>query len=74
MRKENIGMNAGKIWHLLERKGTLNIREIGEHTHLDESNIYLTLGWLSRENKIQFIEEKGKMKIGLNHQFSEMYY
>ena len=74
MYKNDIGINAGVIWHLLSEKGELSIREIGEMTSFREAFIYLALGWLSRENKIHFYEKTGVVYIELNQMASEMYF
>lgn len=74
MYKNDIGINAGTIWHLLSEKGALSIRELGELTNYKEAFILFALGWLSRENKIYFFEENGTTYIELNHFASEMYY
>ncbi|KAA6320068.1 hypothetical protein EZS27_030110 [termite gut metagenome] len=58
MYKNDIGINAGVIWHLLSHKGALSIREIGELTNYRESFMFLALGYLSRESKIRFFEKK----------------
>lgn len=74
MYKNDIGINAGVIWHLLSEKGVLSIREIGELTNYRESFIHFSLGWLSREDKIRFLEKEGMMYVELNHFISEMYF
>ena len=47
MDRNEIGLNAGKVWQLLsntlKRKSGLKDKELGA-----------ALGWLSRENKIEF--------------------
>jgi hypothetical protein len=74
MYKTDIGINAGVIWHLLSENGALTIEEIQEITGYKESLILLSLGWLSREDKIYFFEEKEKMHVALNEITSELYY
>jgi hypothetical protein len=54
-----IGENAGKIWLTLNEKGEMNISNIKKVTKLDDKNLYLALGWLAREGKLNFIQ-KGK--------------
>jgi len=66
MYKNDIGINAGVIWHLLSEKGEL--------TNFREPFIYLALGWLSRENKIHFYEKNGAVYAELNQIVSEMYF
>lgn len=65
MYKINIGTNAGIIYNILTEKGKINIRKIGELTHLRDSSISMALGWLARENKIQFSEINGETFIDL---------
>jgi len=74
MYKNDIGINAGVIWHLLSEKGGLNIMEIGELTNFREPFIYLALGWLSRENKVRFYEKNGVVYAELNQIASEMFF
>lgn len=75
MYKNDIGINAGTIWHLLENKGAMSIREIGEHTNYRDAFIMLALGWLSREDKIRFFEKHEVLYIELNNPpISEMYF
>lgn len=74
MLKNDIGINAGVIWQLLSDEGALSIRQVGELTGYNDKNIYLALGWLSRENKIQFIYKNEILYIELNSSTSEMYY
>ena len=74
MYKNDTGINAGVIWHLLFDKGALSIREIGELTNFRESFIYLSLGWLLREDKIRFFEDKGEVHVELQYDFYERYY
>jgi len=74
MYKNDIGINAGVIWRLLSDKGALSIRELGELTNYRESFIYLSLGWLSREDKICFLEKQGEVYVELTHSVTEMYY
>ena len=74
MYKNDIGINAGVIWHLLSEKGELSIREIEELTNFRELFICLALGWLSREDKIYFFEKNGVVYVVLNQITSEMYF
>lgn len=75
MRKNDIGINAGTIWHLLADKGVLSISQICEYTNSEEASVMLALGWLSRENKIRFLEKQEIMYVELkNYPGSEMYF
>lgn len=74
MIKNEIGINAGVIYSLLSQKGKLTLRKIGELTRDRESVIFLTLGWLLRENKISATEKNGEWTFELKEHFSEIYY
>lgn len=72
--KNDVGSDAGRIWHLLSEKGNLSIRKIGEMTNCKESLIFLALGWLARENKVRFLDKNGDLYVELNVSISETYY
>ncbi len=74
MLKQDIGINAGTIWHLLSKKGKLTLREIGELTNYKDTLILLALGWLSREDKIEFSEKNEVIYIKLKSFLSDIYY
>ena len=74
MLKNDIGVNAGVIWQLLSNEGALSIRQIGELTGYNDRNVYLALGWLSRENKVRFISKNEILHFELNNPTNEMYY
>ena len=59
---EKFGINAGKIWDVLNVKGALNKKKILETTKLNNKDFYLALGWLARENKI-YREEKNNYRL-----------
>ena len=54
MKKEKIGTDAGKIWQILNEIGNVKIVDLKKTSKMDIKDIYLALGWLARENKIQF--------------------
>ncbi len=47
------GINAGKIWTVLDEKGSLNEEDLISTTKLKENDLHIGIGWLARENKIQ---------------------
>ena len=56
--KEKIGNNAGSVWTVLNAAGgRKSLKEVKKLTKLTEKDLYAALGWLSREDKIVFIEE-----------------
>jgi hypothetical protein len=64
MKKNEIGLNAGMIWQLIDKSGELTINEIMQSTELSDFEIALSLGWLSREDKVYFTEFEDTMYIG----------
>lgn len=55
-----IGVNAGTVYKHLSERGRLSLRKIGELIHRRESSLYLSLGWLMREDKIVVLEIDGE--------------
>lgn len=74
MLKEDIQVNAGIIWYLLSEKGLLSIRQIEEFTNYEEKMILLSLGWLAREKKVNFVEKNDNIHIEIKSTFQEIYY
>ncbi|MCD7900440.1 MAG: winged helix-turn-helix domain-containing protein [Bacteroides sp.] len=74
MIKEDVGSCAGAIYALLSEKGKLNLRKIGEYTRRRESSIYMSIGWLLRENKILVSKENNELYYELQHTYQEVYY
>ena len=73
MMKDQIGEHAGEIWHLLYNRGKLKLRDIGQATRYGQDMIFLSLGWLLRENKIRIQNDNGKLYYELNHFENELY-
>jgi hypothetical protein len=61
----NIGNNAGKIWNTLDEKGDLKISNLKKITKFDIKDVYLALGWLSREGKLEFFETDNELAVRL---------
>lgn len=56
MNKKNIGINAGIIWNLLSDNEKWDVKNLKKASGLSEKEIYAAIGWLARENKIEFEE------------------
>ena len=63
--KERIGEAAGKIWSILREKRELNITEIPKILKKKEIISYQALGWLSREDKIEYHKKKNITFVSL---------
>lgn len=58
MDKTTIGLNAGIVWHLLNdnnRKWEYN--ELRDASRLSDRDLNAAIGWLARENKIEFCHD-----------------
>jgi hypothetical protein len=62
---DEIGLNAGKIWRLLNDLGDHSINELKKKLKLTERDIYMALGWLTREAKIFHFEINGEWLVCL---------
>jgi len=63
MDKHIIGENAGIVWRLLNNENRKwEFKEIKEATKLDELELASAIGWLAREDKIQFELNKEREK------------
>ena len=62
---KQIGDMAGKIWHKLGDKGEMNMASLSRSVKSKNDVVYPALGWLARENKIQFRKKAGKQVVSL---------
>jgi hypothetical protein len=74
MIKNDIGINAGIIWQLLNEKGALPISAIKTQTKFSNEYLFYALGWLAREDKVVFFEKDDIQYVKLIDNFSEMYF
>ena len=58
--KHAIGDTAGKIWRKLKSEGETNITNVPKLLDEKAPVVYMALGWLAREDKVEFRTEKGK--------------
>lgn len=71
--KKEVGVCAGKIWHLLNTKGQVRIEDVIDSCEKNTTVAMLALGWLCRENKIIVLTE-GTQQIVELVQHPEFYY
>jgi hypothetical protein len=50
----DIGQNAGKVWQVLSTNGGNPLDTLPQKSNLPAEQAYMALGWLARENKINF--------------------
>ncbi len=63
--REDIGDAAGKVWQYLEAQGSRSVSQIQRDTRLSQSLTYLALGWLAREGKVRFVQERRALLVSL---------
>ena len=54
MDAQSIGKNAGIVWRLLDHNRKWEYNELKEATGLSDRDLNAAIGWLAREDKIQF--------------------
>lgn len=65
MTTEHIGMLAGQIWDTLNKYGPLTPNKLEMMTEATRKDIHFALGWLAREDKINFTGSGRSMAINL---------
>ncbi len=63
---EQIGINAGKVWTVLDEKGRQNVKEIKKAAKLTDKDLYAALGWLAREGKVALEAEEKEVFASLS--------
>lgn len=60
------GEYAGKIWNALSENGEMTGKELKKAAKLKtEKDLYLGLGWLLREDKLEISELEKDIKVAL---------
>lgn len=62
---EKIGIDAGKVWSVLDESGEQSIKELRKASGLIYNDIYAALGWLAREGKIVLENKNDELYITL---------
>jgi hypothetical protein len=52
--KDKIGETAGEIWKILKKQGEVNVAQLPKLLGEKSTVVYQGLGWLARENKIEY--------------------
>jgi hypothetical protein len=66
MNKRSIGTNAGIIWRIMNNNMSWNYAELKEKSGLSDMDLCAAIGWLARENKIEFEDNSKEQRIYLN--------
>ena len=61
-----IGEKAGEIWTaLVEENKAMTVIQLKKKTKLPEDLLYMGIGWLAREDKLQFSGTSKIMEVSL---------
>jgi hypothetical protein len=66
--KSKIGLDAGKVWQVLDTWGVVEIKSITKLARINEKDVFFAVGWLAKEGKIdgEIIDpKKNKIKFWL---------
>ena len=63
--KEKVIEAAGKTWKALGEKGEININLLPKTVNEDEAIVYQALGWLAREDKINYTTKNKQTFVSL---------
>ena len=61
-----IGEAAGRIWQYLAQHGAATLPQLQRGTALPERLVHMGVGWLAREEKLCFVQERGVLKLSLH--------
>jgi len=62
---EVIGETAGEIWRLLSAEGALSLSAIAQKVKRPETTVYMGIGWLAREDKLEFTKTNRGTSVSL---------
>lgn len=63
---EKIGIAAGSIWNALNENGAMNAKELKKVCKIKtDKDLFLAMGWLLREDKLNVVEEGKELMISL---------
>ena len=65
MEESTIGQAAGQIWQYLHVHGAVSLAQLHKGTHLQERLLAMGVGWLAREGKLAFVQERRVLKLHL---------
>jgi len=63
--KERIGLTAGAIWKVLEKTQEVNASRLPAMVNEKNFVVHQALGWLAREDKIDYRSEGEKVFVSL---------
>jgi Winged helix-turn-helix domain (DUF2582) len=65
--QDEIGSAAGVVWEFLDRQGETVLVTLKDRTGLSEEILFMALGWLAREEKVNLLKEGRTIRISLTN-------
>lgn len=62
---EQVGVTAGKVWHMLNDLGPQTLAQLKKRLNGSGELVGFALGWLAREDKIAISLDKKSFKVAL---------
>ena len=63
---EKVGILAGAVWSALNENGAMAAKDLKKAAKIkSDKDLYLTMGWLLREDKINVVEEEKTLTLEL---------
>lgn len=63
--KEQVGVTAGKVWHMLNDLGPQTLAQLKKRLNGSGELVGFALGWLAREDKVEISLDKKSFKVAL---------
>ncbi len=60
MNKNEIGINAGIVWRIMNNDQSWTYSQLQSASGLSEREVSAAIGWLAREDKIEFSKTNGE--------------
>ena len=61
----DIGSLAGKVWKTLDKEGALTASALVKALNEKNNDVYMALGWLLREDKLEAVKAANCVKYSL---------
>lgn len=56
--EDTIGEVAGEVWDFLEENGETSVSGVTKGVDSPGTKVYMAMGWLAREDKLEFLDQK----------------
>ena len=63
--KETIGSTAGQVWEYLSSNNEVTLAALKKDLELKSDEATMALGWLAREDKVEFSKKGASVKVRL---------